>query len=155
MLTRLLCVLTLVLTTNLAQAQPPAIVGAAPTLRVVTGVDDKKGVVYFTETLTRYVPVVKTIVVIENGQQVNKNVTETVAVMEQRVIVIDLTKSRVITPNGKQLPIDDVWKRLKTNTVIALSADSNTPAAAYLNAFNEQTLIVIPPPPVMAPPAKT
>lgn len=154
MATKLLGVLTLLLSVNLATAQPPAITGTAPTLRVVAGVDSKVGLITILETVTRFVPVVKTIVVIENGQQINKNVTETVAVMEQRHIAIEMTKSRVITTNGKQLPIDDVWKRVKVNTIIALSADGNTPAAAFLQALSDQTLIVIPPPPVMAPPAK-
>jgi hypothetical protein len=61
--------------------------------------------------------VAKEIVVIENGVQVKKLateiVTEYVAVMEQKKVAIDAAKTRVITPDGKQLPIDEVWKRLK------------------------------------------
>jgi hypothetical protein len=74
-------------------------------------------------------------------------VTENVFVPEERTTQIDATNSRVITPDGKQLPIDEVWKRLKANTVVLVSADGNTPAAAFLQALNAQTLIIIPGPP--------
>jgi hypothetical protein len=61
-------------------------------------------------------------------------------------VAYDAATSRVITPDGKQLPIDEVWKRLKPNTIIAISADSNTPDNAYLRALNPETLVLIPGP---------
>jgi hypothetical protein len=50
-----------------------------------------------------------------------------------------------MTPDGKQLPIDEVWKRLKKDTVVLVSGDGNTPAQAYLKAVNPETLVLIAP----------
>ena len=68
------------------------------------------------------------------------------------MIVIDVSNSRVITPDEKQLTLDDVWKKMKANSVIVMSANGDTPAAVYLRALNPETLILIPGPP--SPPKK-
>jgi hypothetical protein len=120
--------------------------GAPPTLKIVANVDKDKGHITFVDTVIKYVPVQKEIVEIVNGQQVKKVVTEYAAVQEQRMSVTDVGNSRVITPDGKQLPIDEVWKRVAKGTVIAMSGDGNQPAAAYLRALSAETLIVIPAP---------
>ena len=68
------------------------------------------------------------------------------------VIHIEAAKSRIITPDGKQLPIDEVWKRLKADSVVIFSTDGNTPGEAFLRALNANTLIIISPRPDFVPP---
>ena len=136
--------------------------GAPPTLKSVASADSKKGQIIYLDTVSRLVPVQKEVVVVENGQKVAKVVTVYETVLEQRHIVLDVANSRVITPDGKQLPIDEVWKRATKGAVIALSANSNPPAAAYLRALSPETLVIIPPAvspmerpqPIEAPPVK-
>jgi hypothetical protein len=118
--------------------------GPPPSFKIVTSTDSAKGHIVFHEPVYRTVPVQKEIVEIVNGQQVKKTVTEYVTVAETRETKIDATNSRVITPDGKQLPIDEVWKRLKANTVVVVSANSSTPPAPYLRALSAETLIIIP-----------
>ena len=60
-------------------------------------------------------------------------------------IYCDLGVSRVITTDGKQLPIDEVWKRLKPNTIVAISGNFNVPHESYLRALNPEILVIIPP----------
>jgi hypothetical protein len=62
-------------------------------------------------------------------------------------VVYDIGASRVITTDGKQLPIDEVWKRLKANAVVMVSGDFQTPAAPFLRALRADTLVIIPAPP--------
>src|SRR5437763_17190335 len=91
------------LSCSVAYAQPPA---PPPTFKTVTSTDPKKGVIVFRETSYKTVPVLKEIIENVNGQQVKKVVTETVMVAEERLVSVNAAKSRIITPDGKQLPID-------------------------------------------------
>jgi len=142
-----LAVLTgLLLAPSAAQAQPGGQLGSAPTFKVVASTDKAKGSIVFRERLYKHVPVIREVVEIVNGQQVKKTVTTYETVAEERLIEINAANSRIITPDGKQLPIDEVWKRLKANTVVVVSADSSTPAAPYLRALSAETLIIIPGP---------
>src|SRR6516165_5586848 len=118
--------------------------GPSPSFKIVTSTDSAKGHIVFHETVYRTVPVQKEFVEIVNGQQVTKTVTGYETVAERRETKIDATNSSIITPDGKQLPIDEVWKRLKANTVVVVSANSSTPSAPYLRALSAQTLIIIP-----------
>ena len=106
----------------------------APVLKVVASTDKEKGHIRFVEVVIRYVVVQKEVEVELNGQRVKKIVQEKVPVMETRMVVIDIEKARIITPNGKQVPADEVWKRLKKDSVVALSGDGREPAQAYLRA---------------------
>jgi hypothetical protein len=135
----------LLIIASVAVAQPgPS--GPPPSFKVVGSTDPAKGLIVFRETVYRTVPVQREVVEIVNGVRIKKTVTGYETVAEERTTQIDATNSRVITPAGKQLPIDEVWKKLKANTVVAVSADGNTPAAAYLRALNAETLIIIPGP---------
>jgi len=131
---------------NLALAQD-APKGAPPTLKVVASIDKEKGQIVYIETIVRLVPVQRAIVETVNGQAVKKVVTEYVSEYVQEMRVTQIANSRVITPDGKQMPIDEVWKRLAKGTVIAISGDGNQPAQAYLRALNPEILIIIPGPP--------
>jgi hypothetical protein len=53
-------------------------------------------------------------------------------------------ETRFITTDGKQLALADVWKRVKPNTVIAISANGEAPAAEFLRALHPDTVVVIP-----------
>ena len=126
-----------------AQSRPT---GPPPSFKIVGSTDPAKGLIVFREVLYKHVPVAREVVEIVNGQQVKKTVTTYETVAEERLIEINAANSRIITPDGKQLPIDEVWKRLKANTVVVVSADSSTPAAPYLRALSAETLIIIPGP---------
>jgi hypothetical protein len=128
---------------SVAAAQPGPN-GPPPSFKIVTSTDSAKGHIVFHETVYRTVPVQKEFVEIVNGQQVKKTVTGYETVAESRETKIDATNSSIITPDGKQLPIDEVWKRLKANTVVVVSANSSTPSAPYLRALSAETLIIIP-----------
>lgn len=154
-------VVSVVFALNVQGQNPP--LSPAPVLKLVKAVEKEKGQIIFQETVTRTVPVQVQEVAIVNGQQVTRVVTKYTYVQEQRLQSINVSNSRVITPDGKQLPIDEVWRRVKANSVVAVSGDGNTPAAAFLNALNPETLIVIspqvpniapPPPPMVIPPPK-
>jgi hypothetical protein len=131
----------LLLFANLASAQ----VSVPPSFKVIANVDKDKGHIIYTDNIVRMVPVQKQVMKIVNGQNITEIVTEYVSVVETRNVLIEAAKSRVITPDGKQLALDEVWKRLKTNDVVALAANGNAPAQVYLRALNAETLVIIPP----------
>jgi len=132
-----------------AMAQQPQ--GTPPTLEVIQQIEREKGVI----RCKRVVAVLETRTISEkvvvNGQEQTVTKTVVVPVTKESIIEFNLANSRVITTAGKQLPIDEVWKRLKANTAVAISADSNTPAPAFLRALNADTLVIIPAPPKQAP----
>ena len=144
MKTALMILAGLLLSTIVAHAQPNVRPGTPPTFKIVSNVNKAKGLLIFRETVYKNVPVQKQIVVMENGQAVTKTVTEYVTIAEERINEINVTNGRVITPDGKQLPIDEVWNRVKTNTVVVVSADGNAPSEAYLRALSAEALIIIP-----------
>jgi hypothetical protein len=133
------------LAVSVALAQP-APTGLPPSFKIVSGTDPAKGLIAFREITYRTVQVQREVAEVVNGMTIKKTVTSNEIVAEERTTQIDASSSRVITPDGKQLPIEEVWKRLKANTVVAVSADGNTPAAAFLRALNAQTLVIIPGP---------
>jgi hypothetical protein len=128
-----------------AAAQPPAL-SPPPALKLVVNTDKEKGQIIYIDTVIRMVPVVVEREVDVNGQKMKVKVTEYQSVQEQRHVVLDAANSRIIRNDGKQLPIDEVWKLLKKDSVIAVSFGANTPAPAYLQALNPETLIIIPAP---------
>lgn len=131
-----------------AMAQPN---GPPPTLKIVTSVDMKKGMLFFKEVAYKPVTVTREREVDMNGVKVKQQYTEVSMIPEERVMTIDVSKSRVITTDGKQLPIDEVWKRVKANTVVAVSGGFNTPSEGFLRALNTEVLVVIPPAPTPVP----
>lgn len=140
-----IAIVAIICTAGAATAQT----GAPPAFKTVSSTNKDKGQIVFLETVVRMVPVQMARVVIKNGVQVTETVTEFRPVFEQTLRAVDARNSRVITPDGKQLPIDEVWKRLKANTVVVVSADGNTPAQAYLRALNAETLVLILPAPAL------
>ena len=146
MKTTLAILIGLLLAPSAARAEPGGQLGSAPTFKVVASTDKAKGAIVFRERLYKHVPVTREVVEIVNGQQVTTTVTAYETVAEERLIEINAANSRVITPDGKQLPVDEVWQRVKANTVVVVSADSSTPSAPYLRALSAETLIIIPGP---------
>jgi SpoU rRNA methylase family enzyme len=146
-MTKLFAFALVLLTATLVAAQPGAGTDIPPAFKMVTNVDQKKGQVFILETLHKAVPVTVERVVVVNGKEERVTETRQQMVAEQRMIVIDMSSSRVITPDEKQLPLDDVWKKMKANSVIVMSANGNTPAAAYLRALHPETMVLIPGPP--------
>lgn len=146
-------------TATAQQAQPPV-------FKTIAGIDMNKGQIQFVEIITRSVPVqkqvAKEVIVVVNGKQQKKIVTDVVTVyefvQEQRTISHDAAQTRVITPDGKQLPIDEVWKRLKVGGVVVVSANGDAPAPIYLRTLNADTLVLMlprtPPVPDPLPPPK-
>ncbi len=152
MRTALASLTALLFLANIATARPTP-TGPPPVFKVVSGTNETKSLIEFVEVTYKYIPVqkevAKEVVVLENGMQIKKIVKEVVSqyvpVMEERRVAIDAAKSRVITQDGKQLPIEEVWKRLKKDTVVLVSSDGKTPAQAYLRALNAETLVVMSP----------
>ncbi len=117
--------------------------GPAPSFKIIGGVDKEKGQVIFLDINASAWPVQKQVVVEMNGMKVTKVVIELVPVLEEKMAVADLTKGRVITPDGKQLPIDEVLKRLKRGTVVVATFDAKPPAQAFLESLKADTLVLI------------
>ena len=97
--------------------------GGPPAFKTVVSVDKEKGQIIFLDTVVKLVPVHIEMAVVKDGKTLTERRTEYVMEYHQRMVVHDAAKSRVITPDGKQLPIDEVWKRLKANTVVVVSAE--------------------------------
>jgi hypothetical protein len=137
-----LCVLSAV---DASQAQAPK--GSAPSFKIVSKTESAKGLIEFREIT--YTPVTVSVVrkVVKNGQEVAETVNETRTIPQEQFVNIDATTSRIVTPNGKQLPIDEVWKRVKANSVVVVSGDGNMPDAAYLRVLSAETIVIIPAPP--------
>ncbi|MBI2808233.1 MAG: hypothetical protein HYX68_24875 [Planctomycetes bacterium] len=133
----------LVLTAGIAQAQFP---GPAPTFSVVQSTAPNKGQVVLTRIVKQQEQIAVSEKSLENGDFVERVRIITRVVDREVSVVYELGNSRVITPKGKQLPIDEVWRRLKKSTVVAVSGDSNLPAPIFLRALNPQTLVIIPAP---------
>jgi hypothetical protein len=114
----------LLLSAGLAHAQPAEPVNPPPVFKVVASADKVKGEIVFLEKVYR----------IMNGQ----------TVAEEYKTEITIADCRVITPSGKQVPNDDLWKRLKNGTVVVVSTDGKTPAEPILRALNAEMLVIIP-----------
>jgi hypothetical protein len=151
-----LAILAVSISATMALAQPGAPTGPAPAFSVVRKADPEKGhlvLVRFIDTVEN-VPVTEKVNLNGNLVDVTKFVQRTVR--REVDVVYDIGASRVINTDGKQLPIDEVWKRLKSNSVVAISGDFKTPAPAFLRALHPDTLTIILPPlnGPMAPPSK-
>src|SRR5262245_20925739 len=102
-------------------AQPPALASPAPTFHVVGKTIPEKGLVVFAtyKTVNEQVSVKELVNV--NGKQVEVTKLATRVTYVPHETTHDISGGRVITTESKQLAIDDVWKRLKAGTVVALS----------------------------------
>jgi hypothetical protein len=130
---------------SLAGGGQPAQPGPAPTFQVVSEVAKEKGQIFFNELKYRKESVQVEREVVVNGMMVKQVVTEQVVVSELIKTAIDLGQARVITPDGKQLALDEVFKRLKKDTIVVVSGNANTPGQPYLRALSPDALIIIPP----------
>ena len=132
-------------------AQPDTNPGPGPIITVVESTMPEKG----HAVLTRFVQVLEQIPVVEKinvndkveERVVHRSIVRTMAVST----IYDISASRVITTDGKQLSIDEVWKRLKPKTAVAISTDFKTPNAVYLRALNPEVLVIIPQEPKLDP----
>jgi len=137
----------LVLMTSAAWSQPAAPKGASPIFKIVASTDPGKGHIVFHDLMYKFEARFEKRKVVKDGQEIVEDVTVMVHVPVIIAVQIDATASRVITPDGKQLPIDEVWKRVKAKTVVVFSADSNTPDPAFLRALSAETIVIIRPAP--------
>lgn len=144
----------LFLATGLAQAQPklPPQPSMPPLLKIVSGADKTKGRIFFTEVAARLVPVTREIVENVNGVAVKKTVTEYVTENVKYEVIIAVGSSRIITPDGKLAADEAIWKQVKKGSAVVVSVDGNTPAAPFLRALHQETIIIIPPAPKVVPP---
>jgi hypothetical protein len=123
-----------------------------PTLAFVRKIDPAKGQIVIVRIALYREQVPFTEKVNLNGQLVD--VTRVVERDVHRAvdIVYDVSVSRVITREGKQLPLDQVFKHVKAGAPIAISEDFNTPAPRFLRALSAETFVLIPPPPIQPQP---
>jgi hypothetical protein len=118
--------------------------GSPPTLEIVHQVMPEKGVVICRPvSFTIELRTIEEKIVV-NGQQRTVARTVGVPVIRESELKFDLAASRVITTDGKQLPIEEVWKRLKAKSVVAVSGSPGAPAPAFLRALHPDILVIIP-----------
>src|SRR5580765_8402219 len=125
-----------------ALAQPPK--GSPPTFKVVDGTDPKTGKILFKEIRHQVVQVIEKRQVLENGKNVIVDVAVNKFVPVEYTSIIEANKCQIITPDGKQLPIDQVWKRVKAKSVVVVSGTGQTPGEAYLRLLAADTIVIIP-----------
>jgi hypothetical protein len=132
-------------------AQPAVPTGPAPSFSYVRKTTPEKGLATLVrmQTIAEMVPVNEKRLI--NGKLIDVTTYQTRYKQIEVDIYYDLGVSRVITADGKQLPIDEVWKRLKPNTMVAISGNSSSPHEAYLRALNPDLLVIIPAEPKDAP----
>ncbi len=137
-----------------ASAQPAPSPGPAPSFAYVRKTTPDKGhaILVQTTTVKEMVPYVERVFL--NGVARDVTKYKTVLRFVEVDTIYDLAASRVITPDGKQLAIDEVWKRLQKNTVVAISGNFETPSAAFLRSLNAETLVAIPALPKLEPQPK-
>jgi hypothetical protein len=128
-----------------AAAQAPK--GTPPIFKIVAGTEPAKGLILFNEILLKTEIREEKRKVLKNGIEVEETVKVQVMVPVLVSSAMDVNRSRIITPDGKQLPIDEVWKRVKASTVIVVSGDNNVPDPAFLRALNADTVIIVSLPP--------
>lgn len=139
----ILALIAAVLLIRSSIAQAP--VDPAPVFKLITSTAPKKGEITYLELIPKIMLVDFPRPVIVDGQRFIETVKVEQTYYEKRLIIIDAAKSRIMTPDGTQLPIDEVWKRIKANTIVAISPEGKTPAQPYLRALGADTLIIIPP----------
>jgi hypothetical protein len=131
-----------------------------PLLRVVVKTDPDKGQILYKEISYVNEPVRKKGVVQDGIALVEVDIYEDRLVPVEGQVIIDIGTRRLTTPDGKggyrtvetrfvttdgkPLALADVWKRVKPNTVIAVSGNGETPAAEFLRALHPDTVVVIP-----------
>lgn len=131
-----------------------------PLLRVVVKTDPGKGQILYKEISFVNEPVRKKGAVLDGIALVEVDVFEDRFVPVEGHGIIDIgtrhvttldgtggyraVETRFVTTDGKPLAIADVWKRVKPNTVIAVSVNGETPAAEFLRALHPDTVVVIP-----------
>jgi hypothetical protein len=125
-----------------AFAQPPVALNAAPAFAVVSGTKPEKGHV----VLTRVVPIFEKVpfMLADNPKAPPRLVYLERDVMTEVEMYYDIGASRIITPDGKQLPIDEVWKRLHPGVIVVVSGDAKAPTPAFLQALRPTTLVIVP-----------
>lgn len=153
-MSRAVSITFLLITATTASAQPNVASGPPPTFTVVREAHPAKGhlVLIFTRSVVEMAPYSEKV-------EFNGQIKEVVRYMARYThrhenVTYDLTKSKVIAPDGKQLPIDEAWKRLKVNSVVAVAFGVNPPGPAFLRALNPETLVIIPGPVVNVPDPK-
>lgn len=124
----------------------PVLAQATPTFKIVAGADPAKGHIMINDLMYQKTQRIEKRQVQKDGKVILVDVTVEMLVPTMYTFVMDVAKGRVITPDGKQLPIDEVWNRLKEKTVVVVSGDSNTPDQSYLRALNPETIVIIPAP---------
>src|SRR5262249_2298008 len=95
-------------------AQPPK--GPPPLFKIVSETNRDKGQILFKELGFKTEFRTEKRQVLQNGQTIDVEVQVQVLIPFEQVVTINAANSRVITLDGKQLRIDDVWNRVKAKT---------------------------------------
>jgi hypothetical protein len=122
-----------------ALAQPT---GSAPTFVVVSDTNPGQGQIVLTTKKVAHELTPRQQLYNVNGRVMTR--TYYLSRMYYIHDMLDARDSCVITPDGKQLPIDEVWRRLKPGTVLVVSGDFDRPAPEFLRALSAETLVFIP-----------
>jgi hypothetical protein len=133
----LLASLLILVPAPIADEQPT---GPAPSLQFVKW---NLGTFEMTVTVTKAVPVTKTIVVNVNGRKESRNVTTYEYVQEIRKESLDVKGAEVFGLDGKKIDETTWQKALGSGAVVALTREGQLPHSGYLRVLKEGTLIVV------------
>jgi hypothetical protein len=116
--------------------------GPSPTL-VQARVDKEKGQLLIVRSEVVMVPETRTeTVVLPNGRTENRTVTRFVTVPRQVEQTYELKLVQATDAGGKELDAATLTKRLRTPTVVLLSADGQPVDAGYRKALNKDTVVL-------------
>jgi hypothetical protein len=124
-------------------SRPEGPKGPAPILRVVASADATKGLISVKELRFETGETTKVVEEVSNGKKLLRLVTEKVTVPVEVVVNIETANCRIITADGKNLPLDDFWKLVRADIIVAISDNGTAPAAAFLHALNPATVVII------------
>jgi hypothetical protein len=108
----------------LATAAVVSAQGTAVTVAVLDKADREREQITIRSQVTEMVPVTKEIVVVINGKNETRTITEYASIMREMEVNITLTAHDAFTADGKRLDKQALWQRLQPKTVVVLGSET-------------------------------
>jgi hypothetical protein len=140
--------LLLALTGTVHGQGPPAKVISPLHFVVDTGIDRANKIIGYTQTVV--VPVYREEIVVVDGKEVRQMTTGFENVKRDGKFA--LKGGKVLDAKGKELPEDEVWKRVKPGSAVLVSVFGPNIEPAYLRILRDDAVILVLPQPPPAPP---
>ena len=103
------------------------------------------GQIVVTATVMEAVPVTRQEVQVVNGKQVTVTPTAYQTVTKTIQQALDMKTTGVYGVDGKEIDKDTLPRLLKDRTAVVVSIDGQKVSPAYLRAFKEGTIVLVPP----------